>query len=150
MSIFLQGVQGANIMNFVRRNTEGMDKLNTNQLSTVLDRWTPENPNSNVPRLVSGSDNPNLAISERFVEDASYLRVQNVSLGYNLPPSLLNKIKVSRLRIYATIQNLITITNYSGYDPEIGSFNQQALLMNIDNGRYPMPRTYTFGLNLEF
>jgi TonB-linked SusC/RagA family outer membrane protein len=152
-SVFVQGVKGASIFNFVRRNTAGMDKLYTNQISSVLDRWTPENNTtntSNVPRLVSGSDNPNLAISSRFIEDASYLRVQNVSLGYNLPTSLLTRFNIARLRLYATVQNLKTYTNYSGYDPEIGAFNQKALLMNIDNGRYPMPRTYTFGLNLEF
>jgi TonB-linked SusC/RagA family outer membrane protein len=152
MSIFLQGSKGASIFNFVRRNTEGMDKLYTNQLRTVLDRWTPESTNttSNVPRLVPGSDNPNLSISDRFLEDGSYLRVQNVSIGYTLPTNLLTRVSVARLRVYATVQNLKTFTNYSGFDPEIGAYNQKALLMNIDNGRYPQPRTFTFGLNLEF
>jgi TonB-dependent starch-binding outer membrane protein SusC len=78
------------------------------------------------------------------------VRIQNLSIGYTLPTSALSRFTVSRLRIYATIQNLKTFTNYSGYDPEIGAYNQKALLMNIDNGRYPQPRTYTFGLNLEF
>jgi TonB-linked SusC/RagA family outer membrane protein len=152
LSVFIQGSQGINIFNYVRRNTEGMDKLYTNQLKTVLDRWSPENPNSesNMPRLVPGSDNPNLSISSRFLEDGSYVRIQNLSIGYTLPTSALSRFTVSRLRIYATIQNLKTFTNYSGYDPEIGAYNQKALLMNIDNGRYPQPRTYTFGLNLEF
>jgi TonB-linked SusC/RagA family outer membrane protein len=152
MSIFLQGSKGTSIFNFVRRNTEGMDKLYTNQLRTVLDRWTPESTNttSNVPRLLPGSDNPNLSISDRFIEDGSYLRVQNVSIGYTLPTNLLTRVSVARLRVYATVQNLKTFTNYSGYDPEIGAYNQRALLMNIDNGRYPQPRTFTFGLNLEF
>jgi TonB-linked SusC/RagA family outer membrane protein len=152
LSIFVQGSKGASIFNFIRRSTEGMDKLYTNQLKTVLNRWTDENPNAsgNVPRLVPGSDNPNLAISSRFLEDGSYLRIQNVSLGYNLPTPLINKVRLTRLRVYATIQNLMTFTNYSGFDPEIGAYNQRALLMNIDNGRYPMPRTYTVGVNLEF
>jgi TonB-linked SusC/RagA family outer membrane protein len=151
LSVFLQGSHGATIFNFVRRNTEGMDKLYTNQLATVLNRWKPDNANNgNVPRLVSGSDNPNLTISDRFLEDASYLRVQNVSLGYNLPTDWMKRFSIARLRVYATVQNFKTFTNYSGYDPEIGAYNQRALLMNIDNGRYPMPRTYTFGLNLEF
>jgi TonB-linked SusC/RagA family outer membrane protein len=152
LSVFIQGSKGASIFNFVRRNTEGMDKLYTNQLATVLNRYTPENPNApgDMPRLVPGSDNPNLAISSRFLEDGTYVRIQNVSFGYNLPTSLLSRAKISRLRVYATVQNLATFTNYSGFDPEIGAYNQRALLMNIDNGRYPMPRTYTFGLNLEF
>jgi TonB-dependent starch-binding outer membrane protein SusC len=97
-----------------------------------------------------GSDNPNLSISDRFLEDGSYLRVQNVSIGYTLPTNLLTRVSVARLRVYATVQNLKTFTNYSGFDPEIGAYNQKALLMNIDNGRYPQPRTFTFGLNLEF
>jgi TonB-linked SusC/RagA family outer membrane protein len=150
LSIFIQGSKGAKILNYVRRSTEGMDKLYTNQIRTVLDRWSPENPNGSLPRLQSGSDNPNLVASDRFIEDASYLRIQNVTLSYNLPSSLLAKMKMGKCRIYSTVQNLKTFTNYSGYDPEIGSFNQRALLMNIDNGRYPMPRTVTFGLNLEF
>jgi hypothetical protein len=152
LSVFIQGSKGASIFNFIRRSTEGMDRLYTNQLATVLNRWTPEKPNlpGDMPRLVPGSDNPNLSISSRFLEDGSYLRVQNVSLGYNLPNSIINRVKIARLRVYATVQNLKTFTNYSGFDPEIGAYNQRALLMNIDNGRYPMPRTYTFGLNLEF
>ncbi len=150
LSVFVQGSKGAKIMNYVRRSTEGMDKLYTNQLRSVLDRWSPENPNGALPRLVSGSDNPNLVISDRFLEDGSYLRIQNITLGYNLPTALLQRFMISRLRFYATVQNFRTFTKYSGYDPEIGAFNQKALLMNIDNGRYPMPRTYTFGVNLEF
>ncbi len=152
LSVFIQGSQGSKIFNFIRKSTEGMDKLYTNQSATVLNRWTPENPNApgNTPRLVPGSDNPNLSISDRFLEDGSYVRIQNVSIGYNLPTALLNRVKIARLRVYATVQNLATFTNYSGYDPEIGAYNQRALLMNIDNGRYPQPRTYTFGLNLEF
>ncbi len=151
LSVFIQGSKGSKIFNYIRRSTEGMDKLYTNQLRTVLDRWTPENPtNGNMPRLVPGSDNPNLSISDRFLEDGSYVRIQNVSLGYNLPTALISRLKLTRLRVYATVQNLKTYTNYSGFDPEIGAYNQRALLMNIDNGRYPQPRTFTFGVNLEF
>jgi TonB-linked SusC/RagA family outer membrane protein len=152
LSVFIQGSQGGDIFNFVRRNTEGMDKLYTNQLRTVLNRWTPENNDKgyDMPRLVPGNDNPNLSISSRFLEDGSYVRIQNISFGYTLPTSALSRFSISRLRVYATIQNLKTFTNYSGYDPEIGAYNQRALLMNIDNGRYPQPRTFTFGLNLEF
>ncbi len=152
LSIFVQGSKGAKIFNFVRRNTEGMDKLYTNQLRRVQNRFISEQQPGDglVPRLVAGSDNPNLFISDRFMEDGSYIRIQNVSLGYNLPEKLIKHARLTRFRIYATIQNLYTFTKYLGYDPEIGAYNQKALLMNIDNGRYPMPRTYTFGVNLEF
>jgi hypothetical protein len=95
-------------------------------------------------------DNPNLFTSDRFLESGSYLRVQNVSLGWNLPSSWLHKIKLTRLKVYASGQNLYTFTKYKGLDPEIGSMNQNVFLTNIDFGRYPSPRTITFGINAEF
>ena len=78
------------------------------------------------------------------------MRLQNVTFGYNLPTNFLSKYKISRIRLYATTQNLATFTKYTGYDPEVGSFNQNVLLTGIDNGRFPSPRSYSFGLNLEF
>lgn len=150
LSIFLQGSYGNKILNFLRRRTQGLDRLYNNQLASSFDYWRADNPNASLPRLVAGEDNPNLFVSDRFVEDGSYLRIQNVSLGYVVPTALSNRLKMSRLRVYATVQNLYTLTRYSGLDPEIGAFNQNALLMNIDNGRYPTPRTYTVGLNVEF
>jgi hypothetical protein len=150
LSIFLQGSYGNKIMNFLRKRTQGLDRLANNQLASSFDYWTPDNPNASLPRLVSGDDNPNLFISDRFIEDGSYLRIQNLSLGYVLPSAISNRLKMTRLRVYGSVQNLHTFTRYSGFDPEIGAFNQDALLMNVDNGRYPTPRTYTVGLNVEF
>jgi outer membrane receptor protein involved in Fe transport len=89
-------------------------------------------------------------ISDRFVEDGSYIRLQNLSLGYNLPAGIIRKVKLNRARLYANVQNLLTITKYKGFDPEIGANNQRATLMGVDMGRYPTPRTVTFGVNLEF
>jgi TonB-dependent starch-binding outer membrane protein SusC len=84
------------------------------------------------------------------VEDGSYLRLQNVSLSYNLPKRFINKIKVSNAKFYLLGQNLLTITNYSGYDPELGAINSSVTLMNVDNGHYPVPRSFTIGANIEF
>ena len=82
--------------------------------------------------------------------ETTYLRIQNLSLGYNLPSDLVRKIGMGKLKIYGTIQNLYTFTDYSGYDPEIGSYNGDALQTGVDRGRYPIPRTFTLGLNAEF
>ncbi len=84
------------------------------------------------------------------MESASFLRIQNVNLGYNVPSNLLKTIHVSRLKAYVSVQNLYTFTKYSGLDPEIGSTNQNVFLTNVDLGRYPIPRTITFGINAEF
>ena len=89
-------------------------------------------------------------MSDRFIEDGSYLRIQNVSLAYTLPSSLTQKVRIQRLRLYVNAQNLYTFTNYSGYDPEIGAFDQDARMQNVDMGRYPSPRMYTFGIDVDF
>ena len=89
-------------------------------------------------------------MSDRFIEDGSYLRIQNVRLSYTLPASLTRKARIERLKLYINAQNLYTFTGYSGYDPEIGAFNQDPLLQNVDMGRYPSPRLFTFGIDLDF
>lgn len=150
LSVFLQGSVGNDVMNLTRRSGTANSSLYLNQLQEALDFWTPQNTDSNVPRPINSLGNRNIEISDRYVEDGSYLRIQNVTFGYNLPQELLSKIKMTRFRLYLTAQNLFTFTNYSGYDPEIGSFNQNILLSGIDNGRFPTPRTYSFGINLEF
>ena len=128
-----------------------LDKLFNNQLKSHSNYWTTTNTGTSIPRPRPGTDNQNLVISDRFIEDASYLRIQNISLGYLLPKTLIKRLKVVHsLRFYGSIQNLKTFTKYSGYDPEIGAFNQNTGLMNVDNGRYPVPRTMTLGVNLEF
>jgi TonB-dependent starch-binding outer membrane protein SusC len=150
LSIFLQGSQGAKIYNFTRRYTEGMDNLFMNQRKNITNSWTPANTETTIPRYALGDPNDNRRTSERFLEDGSYIRIQNVTLGYNLPKALVNKMKLKNLKLYTSLQNLYTITNYTGFDPELGSYNQNARLTNVDNGHYPNPRTYTLGLNVEF
>lgn len=150
VSIFLQGTYGSKILNLTQRTVGGLSSLYTNQFASAANYWTPTNTNTNIPAPRSGIDNPNLFISDRFVEDGSYARIQNVNVSYNVPVSFINRVKLNRLKVYASVQNLYTFTKYSGYDPEVGAFNQNSLQMNVENGRYPLPRTVTVGVNAEF
>lgn len=150
MSVFLQGSYGNDILNLTKRAGSTNAQLYQNALEGTQNYWTPDNPTSTVPRPVNSSNNPNLQISTRYVEDGSYMRIQNLTLGYTLPSDILAKAKITRIRLYGSVQNLATFTKYKGYDPEIGSFNQNVLLTGIDNGRYPSPRTISVGINVEF
>ncbi|MDE1191086.1 MAG: TonB-dependent receptor [Arachidicoccus sp.] len=150
LSIFLNGVYGDKIFNMTRTETEQNYSAYLNQSTAVLNRYSATNPNSSFPRYNQWNSN-NLAISDRFVESGSYLRIQNISLGYNIPKKVLDKLKViSSFRVYVSGQNIHTFTKYSGLDPELGSFNGNALLTNVDYGHYPNPRTYTIGANIVF
>lgn len=148
-SVFIQGSYGAKIFNYLRRSLEGLENVFYNQLATVNDRYSATNQNGTLPRFTNNNKNNN-AVSDRWVEDGSYLRIQNVAIGYNLPKDLTRRAHIGSMRVYVSLQNLYTFTNYSGYDPEIGSFNKGITLMNVDNGHYPNPRTFTIGANLEF
>jgi TonB-linked SusC/RagA family outer membrane protein len=150
LSLFIQGSYGNDIMNLTRRAGTTNASLYENQLVEASNYWTPTNTNTNIPRPIDNTANNNLLISDRYIEDGSYLRIQNLTFGYSLPQDLITKLKMYRLRLYGSAQNLYTFTDYSGYDPEIGSFNQNPLLAGIDNGRYPSPRMYSLGLNVEF
>ena len=150
LSIFLVGSQGGKILNAVNFQTQGMYGLYMNQLASVSNYWTPANPNSNIPTPRGSFGNNNLVMSDRFLENASYLRIQNVRLGYSLPSNIARAVKMSHLKAYVSGQNLHVFTKYSGLDPEVGSNNQNPILQNIDYGRYPTPRIITFGLNAEF
>jgi len=150
LSIFLQGSVGNDIYNLTRRAGTLNSNLYANQFTEAADYFSENNPNGRLPRLGAGQAHPNNFISGRYIEDGSYLRIQNVAIGYSLPVEWISKLKITKLRIYGTIQNLYTFTKYKGYDPEVGSYNQDALLSGIDNGRYPTPRTMTMGFNIEF
>jgi TonB-dependent starch-binding outer membrane protein SusC len=120
-----------------------------NWKSDVLDRWTEDNPSSTHPRVTINDPNGNFSRpSDFFIEDGSFVRLRNVSLGYTLAPGLAGAIGASRLRMYVAAQNLLTLTGYSGHDPEIGS--SWALDVGIDRNIYPQARTFSLGLNLDF
>jgi TonB-linked SusC/RagA family outer membrane protein len=150
-TLFLTGTYGNDIFNYTRVWGEAMTATAGNQMASVKDRWTYENQNTSMPRYVNGDPNENSGISSRFIEDGSYLRIQNVTLGYNFTTLLHRHLKaISRIRAYFSVQNLYTFTKYSGYDPEVGPVNGNVFLNGIDLGRYPVPRTFTGGLNVEF
>ena len=149
LTIFLNGSYGAKILNALDYQIAGLGSEYQNQLASVANFWSPSNPTSNVPRPVSGA-NPNLDMSDRFIESGSYLRVQNITLGYNLPAAWAHTVKMSRIRVYATGQNLYVFTPYKGLDPEVGAANQNVFLTGVDQGRYPIPRTISFGINADF
>ncbi|MFI5158611.1 MAG: SusC/RagA family TonB-linked outer membrane protein [Sphingobacteriales bacterium] len=150
LSIFLNGSYGGKVLNAVDFQTAGEYGLYMNQVASAANFWTPSNSNSNIPPPRSGFGNNNLVMSDRFLESASYLRLQNVRIGYNLPSRWAKYIKMSRLKVFVSGQNLYVFTKYSGLDPEVGSLNQDPTLQNIDYGRYPTPRVITGGINAEF
>jgi TonB-linked SusC/RagA family outer membrane protein len=150
LSIFLNGSYGGKILNAVDYQLMGGYAFYQNQLASEANYWTPSNPTSNIPTPRSGFGNNNLVMSDRFLESASFLRLQNVRLGYNLPTRWAHYVKMDHLKVFVSGQNLYVFTKYSGLDPEVGSLDQNPTLQNIDYGRYPIPRVLTFGLNAEF
>lgn len=146
LSFLLQGSYGNDVFNASRIDTEGMFD-SKNQTVTVLDRWKRPGMITDVPRA---GNVQNAYVSSRFVEDGSYLRMKTATLSYSFDKSLLSRIKLSNLTIFATINNLFTITGYSGYDPEVNYGGNSNTLLGVDYGTYPQSRSYIFGLNLQF
>ncbi|MDN3670665.1 TonB-dependent receptor [Echinicola jeungdonensis] len=142
LSLFLQGVAGNQIFNANRIWAEGM-AVAQNQTTETLNRWTGEGTSNEMPRAVFNDPNKNTRPSDRYIEDGSYLRVKNVTLGYNFPESILNRFSLSKLRVYGSAQNLYTFTQYQGMDPEVP-------INGIDLNVYPVTRTLTLGVNLSF
>ncbi|GLB54161.1 SusC/RagA family TonB-linked outer membrane protein [Neptunitalea chrysea] len=148
LNIFLQGSQGNDIFNATRVNMEGMTD-SKNQLATVLNRWKNPGDITDIPRVSEGNTD-NSRLSTRFVEDGSYLRFKAVTLGYTLPKKALDFIGISNLKFYVTGENLLTITDYSGFDPEVNAFGGSNTVQGVDYGTYPQTRNIIMGLNLTF
>ena len=108
------------------------------------------NPNTSMPRASINDPNDNDRWSDRYIEDGSYVRLKNIALGYTFPKKWIRKWGIDNLRLSCNIQNLWTITKYSGYDPEVGASTTSANVFGLDNGRYPSPTTYSFALNVSF
>ncbi|MEA5461084.1 TonB-dependent receptor [Arcicella sp. LKC2W] len=149
VSVFVQSVQGTEIVGGLDHWLKSSNG-ETNSLKSRLDRWTPTNTTSNEPRMTARDPNQNTRFSDRNVYDGSYTRIKNVTLGYTLPSSLLSKIKVSGLRVYVSADNLMTITKYPGFDPEVSQLNGSPLALGVDLVSYPQPKSYRVGLNLNF
>lgn len=147
LSVFLQWSYGNDILNANRLFFEsGERRRDTNQFASYADRWTPENSNSNIPRV--GGQGPR-DYSSRVIEDGSYLRIKNISLGYNFTPKLAKKLGMSSARVFMSADNLVTFTSYSGYDPEV-SVRNSALTPGFDYSSYPRALTVSAGLNVSF
>ncbi|WP_460910321.1 SusC/RagA family TonB-linked outer membrane protein [Spirosoma areae] len=147
LTAFFQGVYGNDILNANRFELEYLNAT-TNQTRDILNRWTPTNTNSDIPR--ASTTRPANRISTRQIESGSYLRLKNIQLAYSLPQSALRTLKIQSLRVYAAAQNYLTITNYSGYDPEVNRFGQDSRSQGFDYASYPAAKTILFGLNAGF
>src|SRR5690606_5837859 len=173
LGVFLVGTYGNKIFNAMKQSDGGglgdMKSAWNNQLEEVKDRaklepvgeavdgWWDDidnvqvsNPGTDIPRATYADPNRNTRISDRYIEDGSYLRIRNISLAYNFSSEVAERLKVGGLRVYAKVQNAYTFTKYSGYDPEVGQDTWDPNLFGVDNGRYPSPRTYTLGVSVDF
>lgn len=176
LSIFINGSIGNKVMNYTSIPLTAMTSTWTNQINEkVADRaslapidanktyeagqfWYNDitnvyvtNPETSTPRVAIGNTY-NQNISSRYIEDGSYVRLKNIALGYTFPKSITNKLHLDNLRVYCNLQNVLTITGYDGYDPEIGASTTDAngYVFGLDNGRYPSPFTCSFGINVSF
>ena len=176
LSIFINGSYGNKVMNYTSIPLTSMSSTWNNQIQEkIADRaqlaaidpnkvyedgnmWYNDitnvyvtNPGTSTPRVAIGNTY-NQNISSRYIEDGSYIRLKNISLGYTFPKSIIKKIHLDNLRVYCNLQNVVTLTKYDGYDPEIGASTTDAngYVFGLDNGRYPSPFTCTFGVNLSF
>lgn len=141
LNLFMQGVQGNKLMNLFRYTFEtALGQQNV--LAGLANRWSPTNPS---PEYASGFQGGRLPLSDRYVEDASFVRMKNISLGYTLP----NIKGINQMRIYVSANNAFTLTNYTGFDPEVNNFGN-ANTQFIDNGTYPIARSYIGGLQITF
>ncbi len=169
LTIFINGNYGSKIGNYMKMKLSHMNSPWSNQLTDInartrlkpingvyADYWTSDITNvmttgvSDLPRASINDPNDNDAWSSRYIEDGSYIRLKSLTLGYNFDQKLIKKWGLSSLRLTFNATNLLTITGYDGYDPEIGSSTASNNVFNLDNGRYPSPTSFTFGLNVSF
>jgi len=177
LSIFFNGSYGNKIFNYNAISISTMNNAWNNQLANVvsqrarlapvdetivyadgsqwydhIDNVQVTNTSTKIPRASFSDPNDNDRISDRYIEDGSYIRLKNLTLGYTVPKPFLQRFKIENIRLYCNIQNLWTLTKYTGYDPEVGASTQDStgLTYGLDNGRYPSPTMYSFGLNITF
>ncbi|MCD8385434.1 MAG: TonB-dependent receptor [Bacteroidales bacterium] len=142
LQVYFQGVAGNKIFNSTRIDMEGMAAA-YNQYEAVVGRWTGEGTSNSMPRAVYGDPNGNNRVSDRYVEDGSYLRLKNITLAYNFPNRWLHRIGMHDARLSVSCENVATITGYSGFDPEVG-------VDGIDYSSFPISRTFNVGLSFNF
>ena len=148
LDLFFEGSHGNDLLNATRIETEGMIDPK-NQSIEVLNRWRQPGDITDIPRSSFGNTD-NSRISTRFIEDASYLRLKATTIGYDFNEQIRNKLGLSNLRLYVTGENLLTFTNYTGFDPEVNAFGGANVERGVDYGSYPQSRTILFGMNVSF
>ncbi|HEY8657628.1 MULTISPECIES: SusC/RagA family TonB-linked outer membrane protein [unclassified Flavobacterium] len=150
INVFFQGTSGNKIYNGLRQDLESTNLI-FNYSTAVLNAWTPENTNTDIPRLIASDPNVNNRTSTRFLENGSYFRIKTLQLGYTLPKSINSKIGISSLRVYVSADNLATFTKYTGYNPDLGRTGS-IFDRGVDFGHvaYPLARTISAGLQLSF
>ena len=153
-NLFFDGMVGNKIYNYPRYRLES-GNFNGNMSTVLANSWRPDNQNTDIPRFskTDGADNK-WAYSDRWLENGSYLRLKTLDIGYTLPKNLTKKVKLENVRIYTSMENLFTLTKYSGYTPDLGESTVAGVDYNvfsrgIDQGRYPLPRTISFGIQVN-
>jgi TonB-linked SusC/RagA family outer membrane protein len=150
LSVFLQGAAGGEIANAKVQDLYSSNMIQWNMSKDMMKRWTGPGSTNEYPRVISTDPNNNSKFSDRYIENGTYTRIKNVQLGYTLPRNLMSKIGATRLRFYASVDNLWVFTSYKGFDPEMGDYLGSPLNNGVDMVSYPRPRTTTLGLNLTF
>ncbi len=146
LSFFFQGSYGNKIFNLLQQQLE-IPKETVNSSATLLNRYSDTNPNGSLPRA---TNSPVPQVIDRYIEDGTYLRLKSIMLGYSLPTSLFSMIHVKQFRIYVSVQNLLTVTKYTGTDPEANFYTGDNTKQGIDYGVYPSYRTYLAGVSITF
>jgi hypothetical protein len=162
LNVFFSANVGSKVLNAMRINGDNPNQnfgyfksvlnyaklgmIDPNGSATDVNNVYVTNPGTTIQRISQSSGNDNNRLSDRFIEDGSFIRCKNITFGYTLPQKLLTKVHMSSLRVYFNVTNAFIIKKYSGVDPEIGSWDP--LLAGVDNGYYPQPRVFTIGANL--
>jgi len=146
LSVFFSGSYGNKLFNLLRQKLE-IPTLSLNASASLLDRWSATNPDGTEPRA---TNSPVPQVIDRYIEDGSYVKLKNISLGYNFNSRLASKVRLKQLRVYVSAQNLVTWTKYSGVDPEVNLYENDNTKQGIDYGIYPPARTILAGLNITF
>lgn len=146
LTFLFQGSYGNKIFNFLQQKLE-IPTLSLNASTTLLDRYSDTNPNGKVARATNA---PVAQVTDRYIENGSYVKLKNLSLGYTFTRGALDRLHIKQLRLYVTAQNLLTWTNYTGLDPEVNFFDSDNTKQGIDYGAYPSTKTFLAGLNVTF
>ncbi|MEO6930291.1 MAG: hypothetical protein ABI151_01615, partial [Chitinophagaceae bacterium] len=155
-NVYFYGVYGNKILNYVQSSLQSFQNRSFVGVQNVSkeyyeNRWTPTNPSNIFSRATYNDDAIGSNVpSSAWIEDGSFLKLKNLTVGYVLPESVTKTLTMKRVRAYFSTQNLFTITKYSGLDPEIGVQNGNATQNGVDNGTYPSSRFYTLGINVTF